>query len=486
MDADFDADFGSALDAAAAIRARKISSTELTEHVFRRIDAFDPKLNAYVYQLREQALAAAAQADQSIARNETIGVFHGVPINVKESFGVQRQPCTWGIPELRTSKAPKDAVAVRRLLDAGAILLGGTNVPLRLMDDQTFNDIYGTSNNPWDLARTPGGSSGGSAASLAAGMAFLSVGSDIGGSIRKPASFCGIYGHKPTLDLVSMTGHLPGGVRANPGFSSLLAVVGPMSRSAQDLDAGLQVLAGTESPDSKAFQWTLPKARHQRMSDYRVGYVAEDPIVPVSDETKAVLESAIRACENAGATLSLGWPDDFCFQDLWETYVFHLAAFNFSVMSPERQDEEREKLTGRSDTYARGALSSFAEWQRQNFKRLAYRAIWEKYFESIDVFLLPSAFTAAFPHDHGPFDARIVPTPEGARQPYWDLLAYISPATLTGCPATVAPAGLSKSGLPVGIQIVGPYLEDATPIRFAHLLAGEIGGFRPPGGYRMC
>ena len=229
-------------------------------------------------------------------------------VNVKESFGVEGQPCTWGFRH-SASKAPAHAVAVRRLLDAGAILLGATNVPFELMDGQSFNDIYGTSNNPWDRARTPGGSSGGTAASLAAGMAFFSIGSDIGGSIRGPASFCGIYGHKPTLDVVSLVGHVPGGAHEPAGFSTLLAVAGPMARGADDLEAGMQLLAGPEYPGSKAFQWTLPASRHQALRDFRIGYVLEDPIVPVSTETKSVLESAIRACERAGATIRCGWPE---------------------------------------------------------------------------------------------------------------------------------------------------------------------------------
>ena len=241
---DFDLDFGSAVDAAAAIRAGKISSRELTEHIFRRIDAFDPKLNAYVYQLRESALADAKKADDALARNQTAGPFHGVPVNIKESFGVAGQPCTWGIPGFRDARASQNAVVVRRLLNAGSILLGATNVPLALMDVQSFNDVYGTTNNPWDLARTPGGSSGGSAAALAAGLAFFSVGSDIGGSIRTPSALCGIYGHKPTIDIVSTIGQAPGGLHDNPGFSTLLAVAGPMARSADDLEAGLRILAG--------------------------------------------------------------------------------------------------------------------------------------------------------------------------------------------------------------------------------------------------
>ncbi len=458
MKTKFDPDFGSALAAAAAIRARKISSLELTRHILKRIDAFEPQLNAYVYQLRDQALAAAKLADRAIARKKSTGVFHGVPINVKESFGVQGRPATWGIPEFKDVKSPANADAVRRLLDAGAILLGATNVPKFLMDGQSYNEIYGTSNNPWDLTRTPGGSSGGSAASLAAGLAFLSIGSDIGGSIRTPAAFCGIYGHKPTLDIVSAAGHLPGGQRVNPGFSTLLAVAGPMARSAGDLQAALRVLAGPEPPDSKAIQWTLPAPRHRRLRDFRIGYVLEDPAVPVSAETKAVLESAVRAAKKAGAAVKQGWPAGFQFQELLDTYMFLLGAFDFSVTPPERQQHLRPTYEKRTDPMARGALATFADWQRKNGKRLAYRAMWEKLFESVDVFLLPTAFTTAFPHDHSPFDSRAIPLPQGGSQKYWDIVTYIAPATLTGCPATTAPAGLSKSGLPVGLQIVGPYL----------------------------
>jgi len=263
----------------------------------------------------------------------------------------------------------------------------------------------------------------------------------------------------------------------------LLAVAGPMARSAEDLEAGLRVLAGPEFPDSKAFEWTLPQARRQSLGDHRVGYVLEDTAVPVSAETKSVLESAIRACEKAGATVTQGWPEGFRFQELLDTYFFLMGAFDFSVMPAERQQQIRGKLAKRSDGYAKGALSDFAAWQGQNLKRLALRARWETFFESIDVFLLPTAFTTAFPHDHTPLGTRMIPTPEGGSQPFWDLVTYICPATLTGCPATTAPVGLSKSGLPVGLQIVGPYMEDATPIGFAELLAREIGGFQPPKGY---
>lgn len=275
-----DLDFVSALDAAAAIKAKKVSSVELTRRIFARIDKYNPKLNAFAYQMREQALAQARQADEAVARRESLGVFHGVPFAVKESFAVEGEPDTWGIPQFKNSKATANSAVVERLLKAGAIVTGGTNVPLNLMDWQTFNDIYGTTNNPWDLTRTPGGSSGGTAAALAAGLTYLSVGSDIGGSIRVPAHFCGIYGHKPTLDLVSMRGHTPGGQPGLHGFSTGLAVAGPMARSARDLVAALHILGGPDGYDRKAWSWTLPPPRRRSLKDFRVGFVLDSPLAP--------------------------------------------------------------------------------------------------------------------------------------------------------------------------------------------------------------
>src|SRR5271165_4483261 len=192
-------DFASALQAAQAIRRKRVSSLELTRRAFERIDRYDPKINSFVYQLRDDALARAKMLDKSLAKGKRLGVFHGVPINIKESFAVAGQPCTWGIPAFKDARAKQDSEATERMLQAGAVLIGATNVPLNLGDAQSFNKIYGTTNNPYNLTRTPGGSSGGSAAALAAGLGYLSVGSDIGGSLRGPAHCCGIYAHKPTL-----------------------------------------------------------------------------------------------------------------------------------------------------------------------------------------------------------------------------------------------------------------------------------------------
>lgn len=480
----FDPNLGSALDAAAAISARKISSVELTRHVFERIDRFQPKLNAFVYQMREEALASARRADEAVARKQKRPPFAGVPVVVKESFGVAGRPCTWGIPALKNTRAPGHSTAVQRLLDAGAVLVGATNVPFELMDGQSYNEIYGTTNNPWDLTRTPGGSSGGTAAALAAGLGFLGLGSDIGGSIRAPAHCCGIFGHKPTLDVVSLRGHAPGGVLEDPGFSTLLAAGGPMARTAEDLEAAMRVLGGPEAPDSVAYTWRLPAPRHNQLRGFRIGYILEDPTMRVSSEIKPALESAVRALEKAGARVQPGWPAGFSLSELFSHYLVMLWAFTFSMAPPEEQEHQRAEFAARKDDpRAPGSLIDFASWQRHNLRRLAFRAAWQQYFRNVDAFLLPALPVPAFPHDHSEQSRRTLATPEGPLPYMQALLSYMSVAILTGCPATVAPAGKTAKGLPVGIQILGPYLEDATPIRLASLLAKENGGFSPPPGY---
>jgi amidase len=223
---------------------------------------------------------------------------------------------------LRDSKAPKNSDVVARLLEAGAVLAGATNVPPGLGDWQTYNPIYGQTNNPWDVKRTPGGSSGGSAAALAAGMGYLSVGSDIGGSIRVPAHFCGLFGHKPTLDLVSLGGHVPGGGPGLPGFSTLLAVGGPLARSVEDLRMALKIIGGPVGWDAKAWKWQMPEPRGRSLKDFRVGYVIDDPIAPPTPEVKALLENAIARLERAGVRLKPGWPPGFKPAELLADYSF--------------------------------------------------------------------------------------------------------------------------------------------------------------------
>src|SRR5215813_6912863 len=486
--------FASALRAAEAIRSKQVSSVELTRLIFERIDRYNRQLNAFTYQLREEALCQARDAGEAQSRGESLGILHGVPVHVKECFGVAGHPCTWGLLAFRDSKATKTSVVADRLQRAGAVLIGATNVPVALHDWQSYNPIYGTANNPWDLKRTPGGSSGGSAAALAAGLGYLSVGTDLAGSIRLPAHFCGIYGHKPTLDLVSSKGSLPSGSSRPPGFSSLLVVAGPMARSAADLLEVLKVLGGPVDWDAKAWKWELPPARAKSLREFRVGYVLNDPIASPTPVVEAVLQKAIQGLDRAGATLKPGWPPGVQGSELLDNYRFLLDAYAFSVAPPGEQialravfaNSQKPQSTGGTNNWfvgASAALCSFAEWQRQNLRRLEFRSQWQSYFDQVDVFLSPVVFTAALAHDHSePQDQRTILTSSGVRR-YFDMPNWSAPATLIGCPATVAPVGHTKAGLPVGIQIMGPYWEDATPITFAALLAEELGGFTAPPGY---
>jgi amidase len=298
-----------------------------------------------------------------------------------------------------------------------------------------------------------------------------------------PAHFCGIFSHKPTLDLVSLQGHLPGGNPGLPDFSTLLAVAGPLARSAGDLLAALKVLGGPTGWDAKAWKWQLPEPRRRTLKDFRVGYVIDDPFAPVTPEMKPVLENVIEHLRRAGVKLQPGWPQGVQPAELLANYKFHLNAFLFSSTPPEEQERLRKAFGSEVEKPNSGVLSTFAGWQQQNFRRLAFRAQWQSYFDQVDVFLSPVAFTTAFPHDHSePQEQRKIATSTGPRH-YMDLMSWIAPATLTGCPATVSPVGRTNIGLPVGIQITGPLWEDATPITFADLLSREIGGFAPPPGY---
>ena len=476
----------SASEAAAAIRGKRVSSVELTRQALERIDRLNPQLNALVQIFRDQALARAREADAAAARNEWWGPLHGVPVTAKESFGIAGAPATAGAPFLRNNLPREDSIPVARLRQAGAVLLGSTNVPFMLSDWQSYNEIYGTSNNPWDRTRTPGGSSGGSAAALAAGIGHLSIGSDIGGSIRIPAHFSGVYGHKPTINVVPMNGHIP----PLPGQSAPalvdLPVGGPMARTAADLRLGLEVLGGPAEPASRAYRWTLPASRHTALRDFRIGMVLDDPACPVTDDTRMVLERMADALRRAGAAIATGWPDGVDPRVQYQTYLYLLGTY-FAAQLPDSLEEPTRRAAAQPDSSVQGIWNRawtdpVKRLQRQGAMAERLQAAWGRWFQQHDVFLMPTAFSPAIPHDHSPQPSRRIATSSGPRE-YMDLIWWIAGATLAGLPATTAPVGLTTAGLPVGVQIVGPYLEDATPIAFAEALAGAIGGFKPPPGF---
>jgi len=332
-----------------------------------------------------------------------------------------------------------------------------------LADWQSDNPIYGTTNNPWDLTRTPGGSTGGGAAALAAGMGCLTLGSDLSGSIRIPAHFCGVYGHKPTLELIDTAGFQPGPWEASPAVPMDLSVVGPLARGARDLALALEAMGGPARPAAIAWTWRLPRPRHTRLRDFRIGYLMDDARAPVSSDVTSVYERVLTELSLTGATMERGWPDGLDVEGQLKTYQFLLFAFINAVGREE---------PAKPETHWR--------WMQETQRRLRFRAMWQKYFETHDVFLCPAGFSAAFPHDHSqPLEKRVVETTDGPR-PYLTMPWWTISATLSGLPATIAPVGLTATELPVGIQIVAPMWEDGTAIEFAALLSDAIGGFMPP------
>jgi amidase len=480
-------DFASARDAARAIRAGAVSSVELTTRMLARIAQHNPRLNAIVTLTPDAALARARAADEARARGEGGGLFPGVPKTIKDTYEVDGVRTTAGIPDLRDHVPPRDAVVVTRLKRAGAVLLGKTNVPTGAADWQSYNPIFGQSNNPWDLARTPGGSTGGGAAALAAGLSYLEPGSDLGGSIRIPAHFCGVFGHKPSLDVVPQRGHIPPppGIAAGP--PSFLPVAGPLARSASDLRTAMEVLGGPDDAEARAYRWALPPARATRLRDYRIGYVLDHPRCPVSPEVAEPLAAAVEALRKAGVTLEEGWPSGVNVEQQFDAYYFLLMAMYTPPPRDEQLDELR-RLAAREDgsyqtKWAAALTAPARQFRAMDGRRRGARAIWSNYFRTHDAFLMPTAFAPAFPHDHSPnFFDRVLATPAGPR-PYMDMVFWVSFALLAGLPATTAPVGRTRGGLPVGIQIVGPYLEDATPIDVAGRLSEIHGGFAPPPGF---
>ena len=413
------------------------------------------------------------------------GPLHGLPLTVKDSFAVAGMPTTAGATRLRSYYPTSSAAAVQRYVDAGAIVFGKTNLPAYADDFQTFNDIHGVTNNPWDLARTPGGSSGGSAVAVAAGYSALELGSDIGGSIRNPAHFCGIYGHKPSYGIVPFAGHIP----PRPEYSLLapdIAVAGPLARSAEDLTLALEVLAGPSGHDATAWRLELPAPRARRIEDFRVAAWLDDRACSVDQEVGRVLEHMVESLRGAGAGVDLEARPEFDLTTAHDLYLDLLYAVYSPSMSDDRfasytiDDDEAARQLGPHDRFAGAVSQRHRRWLQSNFVRQKLRETWAEFFKRFDILLCPAAPIVAFPHDHGnPLRERRIIV-NGAERPYLDFLKWAGFVGVSYLPATVAPVGSTDAGLPVGVQIVGPYLEDRTPLAFAEALAPICGEFVPP------
>ncbi|HEX7761413.1 MAG TPA: amidase family protein, partial [Caulobacteraceae bacterium] len=380
----------------------------------------------------------------------------GVPMTVKEAHNVAGLPTTWGMAAYKGFIATQDSVGVQRLKGAGAVILGKTNVPPMLSDWQSANPVYGRTNNPFDLTRSPGGSSGGSAAALAAGFVPLEFGSDIGGSIRVPSHFCGTYGHKPSYDLIPQRGHAPPGT---DGAGIPLGVIGPMARTASDLRLALDVLAGPAGLEAVGYRLDLPAPRRARLADFRVLILDRHPAAQVDSEILGAVEALARKLEAAGTRVE--WQSNLL-PDLEAAHQTYLAML-LTAMSRGAPVQRDPPVTAH-------------EWMGLVDQQMAVRRKWATLFETFDVVIAPTLGVLAFKHiadDGGDWNARTLEL-DGAPSPFGAQLAWPGMAVLANLPSTAFPIGESKTGLKIGVQAMGPYLEDRTTIAFAQMVE-ELG-----------
>ena len=476
--------FDSAVSLARKLRAKQISSVELLNFYFDRVDKFNGELNAVIWQIRDEAMEDAKRADAAIATGEALGPLHGVPMTIKESYDVKGTPSTWGAPYLKGNFATRDALSVERLRGAGAVIFGKTNVPLMLSDFQSYNEIYGTTNNPYDVTKIPGGSSGGSAATLAAGMTGIDSGSDIGGSIRNPAHFCGVFGHKPTWNMLPPRGH------ATPGILSPsdLSVIGPLGRGAEDVEIATRVMAGPNEIESYGLKLELPEFE-KRPGDLKVAVWRDDEMAPVDASVSARVDLVAEALRSEGAQLDYDARPDFTSEHTHFTYQSLLSA-TMACRVPEEQYQRNMEAANALDpndesldaVVRRSQVARFREWVGNNEKRTHIRWAWFKFFRDYDIVLMPIMARSAFPHDHRPFGERTI-TVNGQPQGYFQQVFWAGVPTNAYLPSTIVPTGLDDEGLPIGVQIVGPEYGDLTTLGVARLLEQQGFAFTPPAGY---
>ena len=480
-------DFATAGTQLRALDQDLVSSIELVDAAIVRIEHHDAAINAVVVRDFERARAAARAADAARADGDRRPLL-GLPVTVKELFRVVGLPTSWGNPAFKGWQPDADLLAVARLKAAGAVILGKTNVSFMLADYQSRNPVYGVTNNPWDLGRTPGGSSGGSAAALAAGFVALELGSDFGGSLRTPAHFCGVYAHKPSLDLVPLRG---GGPPHTPDwpFRGDLAVAGPMARSAADLMLALNVLAGPDEQGAGVgYQLMLPPPRHDRLQAFRVLVLDEHPLYPTAASVRAAVNALAGRLVQSGCrvTRENAALPDLAAATLNATFIraAHVSGDTppayYEAMQAMLRSGTAPDATTISGAWIRGSVASHRDWLTQMRERRRFRMQWHALMREVDVVLCPAMPTPAFPHDprEPQWERRLVI--DGRECPYTEQSAWIGLATSFDAPATVAPIGRSDEGLPIGVQIIGAYLEDRTTIAFAELIEREFGGFVPP------
>jgi amidase len=468
------------------LRRRKIGCLELLDHYLRRVERHNSRVNAIIATNVDHARKRARAADRALGKGETWGPLHGVPMTVKESYDVAGFPTTWGVPQLQSNIATRNAVAVDRMLGAGVVLFGKTNAPLMLADWQSYNDIYGTTNNPWDLRLSPGGSSGGSAAALAAGLTGLDAGSDIGASIRNPAHFCGVFGHKPTYGICPPRGHALPGRLSDPDIS----VIGPLARSADDLDMALAVMAGPDDVEAAGIRLALPRPNKKGLREFKIAVMFDDRNAEVDRSVQERIQALVDFLAAKKVKVSDRARPEIDTTRLNSIYIALLNAARAGRQSDQefrRAQTVVSTLSPEDESYFarmnRANVMQHKDWLGLNEERHRLRLKWVEFFKEYDLLLCPVASSAAVPHDHqGERHERTIKV-NGKWVPATDQLFWAGYSGLAYLPSTVAPIGFTPEGLPVGVQIVGPQYYDRTCIGFARLLEKEYQPFVPPPGY---
>ena len=471
---------------AGAIARGEVSATELLESVVARYERFNPLLNAVIVERIEAARHRATEADEATAVGESWGPLHGVPMTIKESWLWTGTPSTSGHESMRGHVADRNDEAVQRLLDAGAIIYGKTNLPVGMADWQTFNPLYGTTGNPWNPELIPGGSSGGSAVAVATGMAGLELGSDIGASIRNPAHYCGVFGHKPTYGLVPIDGH---GAPGDPRTLDI-GVGGPIARTAADLSLGLDVVAGAGGLDARGWRLALPAPRFERPDRVRAAVMLESPLVEQDAELTAQLSATVESLAELGVELDWDARPDIDQHRAHEVYTALLRAATGTGTAPDDIDEWRAHgdrfRAGETDYLARmghGISLSHWEWAAYDRERMRMQVAWDAFFDDYDLLLCPTAAAVAHAHDHDGIRAERTITVNGHDVATVDQLFWAGFSCGVYLPGTVAPAGLTASGLPCGLQIVAGHLRDRESLAFAAFMERELGGALVAPGY---
>lgn len=469
----------SATALAEGLRRRQISSRELLTAYLDRISSAGPLINAVVTIDPDRAMEAAVAADKASAAGRFLGPLHGLPVTIKDSIETAGLRTTCGAEELSAYIPERDADAVARLRSAGAIIFGKTNVPTYVRDLQTTNPLFGQTRNPRNPDRTAGGSSGGPAAAVAAGMTAIDLGSDLAGSLRLPASYCGVFGLRPSGGLVPARGHIPrvpGSLVAND-----MVTIGPVTRAAADLNLVLDVIAGPDAAHANAWTLELPPPRADELRDYRIGLWLDDSYCAVDADVTAVLESAVSHLTQAGCRFDrinrpVAFPEsDTLFQHLMfgaTSLGVPDAVFRDQCAAADRLERDDNSPAAR---FLRGTTQRLRDWHRADEQRQQLRAQWARYFQAHDVLLTPTCPTVAVPHDTHADPATRTLVVNGEDRSYWDQTTWLGLASVAYLPAATVPVGRDPAGLPVGLHIIGPYLEDRTVIDVADRISTLLG-----------